>query len=124
MWLLTLTAIFSNTDIANYLDANIPHSTKINLSKVLLDLEKESNILFKCFTKNFLKANLEKSHLHMNITQEIQINVSGMAIASSKCEKLLGIKIDNKLTFGFHVRGPCVAYALTVQPYQIVRLSR
>ena len=66
-----------------------------------------SDTLFKWFTDNLLKANPEKSHLLTNSAQEIHINIGGMAIFNSKCEKLLGIRIDNKLTFGPHVRPLC-----------------
>ena len=85
----------------------LPYSTNINLSKVLHDLEKISSTLFKWFTDNLLKANPEKSHLLTNSTQEIQITIGGMAISHSECEKLLGIHIDNKLTFEPHVRSLC-----------------
>ena len=34
-------------DITNYADDNTPHSTNINLNKVLHNLEKMSNTLFK-----------------------------------------------------------------------------
>ena len=49
---------------------------------------------FKWFTDKFLKVNPEKSHLLTNSAQEIQINISRIAISNSKCEKLLGIHID------------------------------
>ena len=86
---------------------NTPHSTNKNVNKVLRDLEKILNTLFKRFTDNLLKANLEKSHLLTNSTQEIEINIGEMDISSSKCEKLLGIHINNKLTFEPHVRSLC-----------------
>ena len=54
--------------------------------------------LFKWFTDILLKANPEKSHLLAISAQEIKINMGAMAISNSKCEKLLGIHIDNKLT--------------------------
>ena len=79
----------------------------INLKKVLYDLEKVSNTLFKYFTDNLLKAKPEKSHLITNSTQETQVNIGGMAISSSNCEKLLAIHIDNKLIFEPHTRSPC-----------------
>ena len=63
-----------------------------------------SDTLFKCFTDNILKANPEKSHLLTNSAEEIQIDIDGMAISNRKCGKLLGIHIDNKLTFESHVR--------------------
>ena len=61
-----------------------------------------SDTLFKWFTDNLLKTNPEKSHFLTNFAQEIQTNIGGMAISNSKCEKLLGIHIDNKLTFEPH----------------------
>ena len=77
------------------------------MNKVLHDLEKESNTSFKCFAESLLKANPENSHLLTNSTQESQINIGGIAISNSKCEKLLGIHIGNKLIFAPHVRSLC-----------------
>ena len=99
IFLCDLFQFFPDVDIANYADDNTPHSSNINLNKVLHDLEKISDTLFKWFTDNLLKANPEKSHLLTNSAQEIQINIGEIAISNSKCEKLLGIHIDNKLTF-------------------------
>ena len=48
---------FPDVDIVNYVDDNTPHSSNINLNKVLHDLEKTSNTLFKWFIDNLLKAN-------------------------------------------------------------------
>ena len=77
------------------------------MNKVLQDLEKTSNTLFKWFTDNLLKANPEKLHLLMNSAQEIQINIGEITISNSKREKLLGIHIDNTLTFEPYVRSAC-----------------
>ena len=98
---------FPDVDIANYADDNTSYSSNINLNKVLHDLEKISNTLFKWFTDNLLIANEENSHLLTNSLQEIQINIGEIAIYNSKCEKLLGIHFDNKLTFEPHVRSLC-----------------
>ena len=43
-------------------------------------------------------SNPEKSHLLITSAQEIEVNIGGMAISNSKCEKLLGIHTDSKLT--------------------------
>ena len=107
IFLCDLFQFFSDLDITNYAYDNTPHSTNINLNKVLHDLEKMSDTLFKWFTDNLLKANSEKSHFLTSSAQEIQINIGGMAISNSKCVKLLGIHIDNKLTFEPHVRSLC-----------------
>ena len=107
IFLCDLFRFFPNEDIPNYAHDNTPHSCNINLNKVLHDLEKISNTLFKWFTDNLLKANPEKSHLLTNSTQEIQINIGEIAISNSKCEKFLGIHFDNKLTFEPHARSLC-----------------
>ena len=80
IFLCDLFQFFPDLNIANYADDNTPHSSNINLSKVLHDLEKNSNTLFKWFTDNLLKANLAKPHLLTNSTQEIQINIGEVAI--------------------------------------------
>ena len=107
IFLCNLLQFFPDVDIANYADDNTPHSSNINLNKVLHDLEKISNTFFKWFTNDLLKANPEKSYLLTNSTQEIQINIGEIAISSSKCEKLLGIHFDDKLKFDPHVRSLC-----------------
>ena len=84
---------FPDVDIADYAVVNTPHSSNIYLNKVLHDLEKISNTLFKWFTDNLLKANPEKSHLLTNSTQEIQIDIGEIAISSSKFEKFLDIHL-------------------------------
>ena len=106
MFQCDLFQFFPDVDIANYVDDNTPHSSNINLSKVLHDLEKTLNTLFKWFIDNLLKAYPEKSHL-TNSTQEIKINIGEIAISNSKCEKLLGIHFDDKLTFESHVISLC-----------------
>ena len=107
IFLCDLFQFFPDVDIANYADDNTPHSIKINLNKVLHDLEKMSNTLFKWFTDNLLKTNPEKTYCRANSAQEIQVNIGGIAISNSICEKLLGIHTDNKLKFEPHVRSLC-----------------
>ena len=59
IFLCDLFQFFPDLDITNYADDKIPHSTNINLNKVLHDLEKMSDTLFKWVTDNLLKANPE-----------------------------------------------------------------
>ena len=107
IFLCNLFQFFPDVDIANYADDNTPHWSNRNLNKVLHDLERTSNTLFKWFTDNLLKAKPEKSHFLTNSIQEIQINIGEIAISKSKCEKLLGIHLDNKITFEPQVRFLC-----------------
>ena len=45
-----------------------------------------------------MKANLDQCHLLTSSFDKVSTCVDNYNIKSSKCEKLLGIKIDNKLT--------------------------
>ena len=59
-------------------------------------------------TNNALKANPDKFRLLLSHPDEsISVNVDGYQITNSKREKLLGITIDNKLSFNEHVSGLC-----------------
>ena len=49
IFLCDLFQFFPDLDITNYADDNTPHSTNINLNKILHDQEKMSNTLFKWF---------------------------------------------------------------------------
>ena len=51
-----------------------------------------SNTLLKWLTDNLPKTNPE-------YLKESQTNIGGMVISKTTCEKLLGIHIDNKLSF-------------------------
>ena len=56
---------------------------------------------------NYLKVNPDKYHVLLSGTSETQLIVQNIPIASSCCEKLLGIKIDYKLSFEPHVHSLC-----------------
>ena len=55
-----------------------------------------------------MKANPGKYHLLLSATEETNtLNTEEVCIKSSKCEKLLGVNIDNHLTFETHVESLC-----------------
>ena len=92
---------------ANYADDNTPYSTGNGIHNIISDLEQASDILSKWFIDNYLKANPDKYHVLLSETSETQLIVENVPIASSCCEKLLGIKIDQKLSFEPHVDSLC-----------------
>ena len=95
--------------IANYADDNTPYSTGTRIHNIIFDLEQASDILSKWFMDNYLKANSEKYHELLSKTFETQIIVKTVPMASSCscCEKLLGIKIDQKFSFEPYVESFC-----------------
>ena len=54
-----------------------------------------------------MKGNADKCRLIVNTDEPIEIRVGESLIKNSTCEKLLSIKIDNKLNFDTHVKGLC-----------------
>ena len=96
------------TDIANYADDNTPYCGSDSNTSVIDMLERASVKLFEWFKDNNLKANADKSHLLISTDNKQKIKINETVICSSKAEKLLGILIDNKLTFDQHVSNLCV----------------
>ena len=70
-------------------------------------LEKASSSLFKWFKDTLFKVNPDKRHLLVGTNEKTKINTGEFLIENSDCEKLLGDKIDNKLTFDCHVSDMC-----------------
>ena len=94
-------------DIANFADDNTPYTSANNIDKLIDSLEKASSNLFKWFKDNLLKRNPDKCHLVVSTNEKIKINIRDFSIENSDCEKLLGIKTDNKLTFDYHASDMC-----------------
>ena len=57
----------------------------------------------KWFIDNYLKTNPDKYHVLLSETSDTQLIVENVPTARSCCEKLLGIKIGQKLFFEPHV---------------------
>ena len=51
-----------------------------------------------------MKGNTDKCHLIVSTDEPIEIRVGESLIKNSTCEKLLDIKIDNKLNFDTHAK--------------------
>ena len=54
-----------------------------------------------------MKANPDKCHFITSESKDLVINVENNQITNSKCVKLLGTKIDYKLTFSAHIDEIC-----------------
>ena len=65
-------------------------------------VEEASNILFKSFSENYI-ADADKCHLLTSTSEEVSVKIKNEIIKNYLQEKLLGIVIDNSLTFEPHV---------------------
>ena len=80
-----------------------PCTLKETKVPVINALEISSQKLFKWFSNNFMKANMDKSHLLMSFSGISTPLIDGFSIDSSIKEVLLGITIDKELKFDDHV---------------------
>ena len=81
-----------------------------NLENVVWRLENDSNIIIQWFANNFMKLNTDKCHLLMlgkGSNGTVTVNIGNSTIENSGEEKLLGVTIDNKLTFEAHITKLC-----------------
>ena len=95
--------ILSNYDIASYADDNTPYVTCETMESLIESLEKIAEEIFKWFKNNEMQANADKCHVLISTDQKLDVNIGTLQIENSKCEKLLGVNIDSKLSFEKHL---------------------
>ena len=59
------------------------------------------------FKNNGIKANADKYHLVVNSKEKVCTKIGPYNIESSDQQKLLGVLIDNKVTFDKHINNLC-----------------
>ena len=107
IYLADLFLITDDIDIANYTGGNTPCVSTDDIDGVIGSLENASYTLFKWFSVNLFKGNADKYHLLVNVKDEVSMKNGDFNIGNSKCEKLLGVKFDYKLTFDSHASDLC-----------------
>ena len=123
IFLADLFFILNDVDIASYADDNTPYVIADDINGVITSLEQTSKASFEWFENNLLKSNADKCHLLVSSSDAVNLRVSEYDIKNSECEKLLGVKFDNKLTFEKHITDICrkasrKSYALArIAPY-------
>ena len=88
-------------------DDNTPFTSANNTDDLIDSLEKASSGLFKWFKDNLFKGNPDRCYLLVSTNEKTKINIGEFSIENSDYEKLLGVKIDNTLTFDCHVSDLC-----------------
>lgn len=93
--------------IQNYADDNTPHSTEKNLNDLLDTLQNETTTILKWFPINEMKSNIDKYHLIVTSQEPFYVILGEVIIPSCTSVNLLGVSIDNKLSFTDHVSKLC-----------------
>ena len=90
-------------EFASYADDNMSFTIGSNMEDVIFKLQNSSKILYQWFMDNQTKVNPEKCHFICSTNDTVSLIVEDRVINNSKCEKLLGVKFNHKLTFNTHI---------------------
>ena len=93
--------------IANYADDNTSYSVDDDIDSLLDTLQKETNIILNWFQLNEMKANNDKCHLITTSNSSSSVTLGNKTINSASSVNLLGILIDQKITFSEHIIQLC-----------------
>ena len=99
--------VVQSVDIASYTDDTTPYVCLEDIDLIIEKLEVKANEIFQWFNETAMKASPEKCHLLITTNEERNISIGGEKIQNSKSGKLLGVTIDNKLSFTEHVHKIC-----------------
>ena len=105
IFLRDLLWIMCETDFASYADDNTPYASRDHTDKVIKSIEDDSINLFKLFLDNQMKASSDKCHLVTGKLSCINLEIRDINIENRDGEKLLGVKIDKKLSFKKQLNG-------------------
>ena len=90
--------------LANYADDNTPFATGKDIETVLSHLTNDTDTLINWFQSNYFKLNAKKCKLLVSKNADnVSIVIDDHTIFGTDCVKLLGVNIDNKLDFNYHV---------------------
>ena len=115
--------LFTQEDrVANYADDTTPYAIESNYVELLETLHLDSQILLKWFNVNFFKLNAEKCKLLISSKDSgLSLEIGGGTVTCEKSVKLLGIKIDNQLTYSEHISSICKKVSLKL--HALARVS-
>ena len=99
----------NKSKLANYADDNTTHCIEDDILHLLKSLENETFSVLNWFTFNEMKPNSDKCHLiiscndNMKYTNKSFIYLDEEFLEDEQSVTLLGVNIDNKLTFTEHI---------------------
>lgn len=104
-----LFATITEGNLYNYADDNTISAASSTIQDVLGTLTDQSRNAITWFRDNMMEANPAKFQAVVLNTKEshIELDIEGTTISAEECVKLLGVNIDQKLNFNFHVKAIC-----------------
>ena len=94
-------------DDLSFADDNTPYSCLSDIISVPGQLKGGTDKIFDWFKKKFFKGNTDKCHLITSWKNPVGIEVANMTIMSEEKVELLGIHIDNRVNFDYHISQLC-----------------
>ena len=108
IYLCDLFLEIEDIDIASYADDNTPYVCNQDPIEVVEKLQNTYRTIFSWCVKNHMKANPDKCNLIFDKkNSNLKVNLGEISIPSNDTTKLLGVTIDNKLSFDPHVTNLC-----------------
>ena len=97
------------TNVCNFADDTTFYSTDLELKELIRKLEHDSSLAIEWFESNYMKLNTDKCHLLVSGDRhEYAFAKIGDDIVGESMENmLLGVTIDNKLSFVNHIKHIC-----------------
>ena len=96
--------------LLNYADDDTLVFSHSDVNQVYSSLKSDADVAVNWFEINGMRANPEKFQFilaHRNVNVNNPILISGMSLSPEDKVKLLGVTIDKRLTFDFHVESIC-----------------
>ena len=85
----------------------VHHMFLVKITNRQLHLEQVSEVIFQWFKDNQFQGNASKCHVLLSTDKQVPLNMGTAKIENTKNEKLLGIKIDSKLSYDKHIQQIC-----------------
>ena len=99
----------SSSNLSNYADDSTLYTSGYNLEEVKQVLLNDLNKVTEWFFENYMVLNVGKYHFMFlgKNTENETFMFKGTIMNNSKEEKILGVTVDNRLTFRSHIRNLC-----------------
>ena len=99
--------VVKDVNFTGYADDNTIYQSGKIIDDIINRLEVSAEKIFKWFSDIQMKGNTDKFHLIMSTENAPELQIGDLLIKTRSSEKLLGVKIDYKLTFDEHVKSLC-----------------